>query len=281
MFDKLLLLLKKKDAKRYNYKGHIEVRHSITAVVWEHVHVHVHVQVHVHVPDGKDPLVLICGCAPLPLSLPPSPPSPPSPSQVKELALSDVSSYPNSFKVSSRAHRSHTYLISVRSHKSKQEWVKRIQNIVRLNKEEMERVGDHLVCLSICLSICVSVCVSVYLYVSLSLCLSTCLCVCFSICLYMYVGLFVHVHVCLSVCTSVCMSVCLSVSLSVSLSHDNPSIDKVVNKVWGNQTQPSLVSVSHCRYHLGDGKKVEEKVDSCGTRTHNSQLDMLTLYRLS
>ena len=37
MFDKLLLLLKKKDAKRYNYKGHIEVRHSITAVVWEHM----------------------------------------------------------------------------------------------------------------------------------------------------------------------------------------------------------------------------------------------------
>ena len=25
--------------------------------------------------------------------------------------------------------------------------------------------------------------------------------------------------------------------------HDNPSIKKVVNKVWGNQTQPSLVSV--------------------------------------
>ena len=25
LFDKLLLLLKKKDAKRYNYKGHIEV----------------------------------------------------------------------------------------------------------------------------------------------------------------------------------------------------------------------------------------------------------------
>ena len=34
------------------------------------------------------------------------------------------------------------------------------------------------------------------------------------------------------------LSVCTSVS-----PFDNPSIHKVVNKVWGNQTQPSLVSV--------------------------------------
>ena len=29
LFDKLLLLLKRKDAKRYNYKGHIEVQYTV------------------------------------------------------------------------------------------------------------------------------------------------------------------------------------------------------------------------------------------------------------
>ena len=33
-------------------------------------------------------------------------------------------------------------------------------------------------------------------------------------------------------------------------------------------------------YHLSDGKKVEEKVDSCGTRTHDSQLYMMMLYQV-
>ena len=33
--------------------------------------------------------------------------------------------------------------------------------------------------------------------------------------------------------------------------------------------------------HLSDGKKVEERVDSCGTETHATQLYMQTLYQLS
>ena len=44
---------------------------------------------------------------------------------------------------------------------------------------------------------------------------------------------------------------------------DNTSIHKVVNKVWGNQTQPSLVSVrggkNSLPYHLSDGKKSGRK----------------------
>ena len=42
MFDKLLLLLKRKDSKRYNYKGHIEVNW------WREKGGSMYINVHVH-----------------------------------------------------------------------------------------------------------------------------------------------------------------------------------------------------------------------------------------
>ena len=68
--------------------------------------------------------------------------------QVGELGLGDVVSEPSGFQMFSRAHRSHTYHVTVRSKKVKEEWVRRIKTIIHSNNEENAKV---------CVSVSVSV----------------------------------------------------------------------------------------------------------------------------
>ena len=107
--------------------------------------------------------------------------------------------------------------------------------------------------------------------------------------LYMYIHLPVclpTLPVCLSVCLSVSLPACLPARPSVCLSRHMiaPQSTKWLIKSGATKPSPAWLvyeGENSLRYHMSDGKKEEEKVDSCGTRTHDSQLYMLTFYRLS
>ena len=70
--------------------------------------------------------------------------------KVGELRVGEVESDPMGFKVYSQIRPSHTYLILMRSEKVKQDWVEKIDEVIRSYAELMKKVNTHFDPFSIC-----------------------------------------------------------------------------------------------------------------------------------